>query len=69
MYSALVVVKTVPIRVPLATRDRIRRRAEAQGLTYGAVIEHSLNAADREGFWDRIAALRPDDAYRSESEH
>jgi hypothetical protein len=60
--------KTVPIRVPLATRDRVQRRAEAEGITYGAVVERGLDAWDRESFWGRVASLQPDEAYRREFE-
>ena len=59
---------TVPIRVPIATRDRIRLRAKAEGITYGTVVDRSLDAADREGFWERVGALRPDEAYKREFE-
>jgi hypothetical protein len=59
-------VSTTLIRVPVATRDRVRSAAAAQGVTFGQIIERGLDLLSREQFWDRVAAIRPDDEYRRE---
>ena len=54
------------IRVPLAVRYRLRALADADQQTYGQLINHGLDLIEQEKFWDKVAALRPDQSYREE---
>ena len=57
---------TTLIRVPTAVRERLRVAAARSHETFGAVIDRGLDLIERELFWDRVAALSPDSAYRAE---
>jgi len=54
------------IRIPAALRDRIRQAAQVDGGTFADVIAHGLDLLDRERFWQSVAAITPDDAYKVE---
>jgi len=47
-------------------RDRIRQDAEADGSTFAEVIASGLDLLEKEQFWNEIATITPDEAYRSE---
>lgn len=57
---------TTLIRVPTRTRDRVRQTARSSGTTFGQVIERGLDLIEREEFWEKVAAIEPDDDYRRE---
>ena len=54
------------IRVPLATRDRVRAAAATSDSTFAEVIERGLDLVDQDRFWQRVSQIEPDSDYREE---
>jgi hypothetical protein len=44
----------------------VRQTARSSGTTFGQVIERGLDLIEREEFWEKVAAIEPDDDYRRE---
>lgn len=44
------------IKVPVALRDRLARRAAAEHLTLAGAIARALDESDQQRFWDAVAS-------------
>ncbi|MCL2482482.1 MAG: hypothetical protein FWF43_03515 [Propionibacteriaceae bacterium] len=59
-------VDTTLIRVRSDVRDRVRVLADRDHVTFSQVISDALDSVERQQFWDKVAALTPDETYRQE---
>lgn len=46
--------QSTTIRVPISLRDRLQKRARAEGVTLAGVIERALDASDERHFWAAV---------------
>lgn len=54
------------IKVPTATRDRVRRSADAHGVTQAALIDLAVEELEAREWLAQVAAFEPDEGYLRE---
>lgn len=57
------------IKIPEDVHKRLKAHAAEHRVTLGGAIDELLHLAEQEDFWAGVAAQRPDDSYRAETDN